>query len=192
MPDFKVVILDHRYEHYEQERKVLSKIGVEPEVCFPESNAEATDRLKDADAVICNLFHLNETVISGMQKCRVISRYGVGFDNVDVKAAAARGIAVCNVPDHSMEDASEHALALLFNCTRKIAYRGRSIRTGRWNLHNDQPCFRMAGRTLGVIGFGHIGSTLVRKMSAFGFSEILINSPNTDPALIGCCQRTQD
>ena len=185
MSDFKVVILDHRYEHYEYEKEVLSEIGAEPVVGYPGTVDETSALLSDADAVLCNLFHMDAKVIKMLDKCRVISRYGVGYDNVDVDAASEKGIVVCNVPDYSMEDASEHAIALLFNCTRKIAYRDRKIREGKWDLHRDQPCFRMAGRTLGVIGFGHIGSTLVRKIGGFGFSEILIDSPNTDPALIG-------
>ena len=183
--NFKVVILDHRYEHYDYEKEVLAAIGVTPVVAFPDSRDEAGELLHDADGVLCNLYPMDADVIAMLDKCRVISRYGVGYDNVDVDAAAARGIAVCNVPDYSMEDASDHALALLFNCTRKVSYRDRRVREGQWNLHNDQPCFRMTGRTLGVIGFGHIGSTLVRKISGFGFAEILIDSPNTDPALIG-------
>lgn len=185
MADFKVVILDHRYEHYDQERNVLSEIGVRPIVCYPETDAEAAEILRDADAVICNLYPLTADLIRGMEKCRVISRYGVGYDNVDAKAAADCGIALCNVPDYAMEDASDHAIALLFACARKISYHDRKIREGRWNLHQDQPCYRMSGKVLGVIGFGHIGSTLVRKLSGFGFSEILIDSPGTDPALIG-------
>ena len=177
---YKVVILDHRYEHYDQEREILSEIGVVPEICFPSGREEAEARLRDADGVICNLYHMDADVIGMLDRCRVISRYGVGYDNVDVDAASARGIAVCNVPDYAAEDASDHALALLFNCTRKISYRDRKIREGLWNLHNDQPCFRMTGRTLGVVGFGHIGSVLVRKISGFGFSEILIADPRAD------------
>ncbi|MDC7227729.1 MAG: C-terminal binding protein [Spirochaetales bacterium] len=185
MSDYKVVILDHRYDHYDYETEVLGELGIKPLVAFPESEAAARELLHDADGVMCNLYQMDASVINMLDKCRVISRYGVGYDNVDVDAAAAKGIAVCNVPDYSMEDASDHALALLFNCTRKISYKDRKIRDGQWNLHNDQPCFRMTGRTLGVIGFGHIGSTLVRKISGFGFAEILIDSPNTEPALIG-------
>ncbi len=182
---YKVVILDNRYDHYDQEIEVLSEIGVVPEVSYPGSSAEAVDLLHDADGILCNLFHIDAELIGRLEKCKVISRYGVGYDNVDVDAASDKGITVCNVPDYSMEDTSEHALALLFNCARKVAYRDRKIREGRWNLHNDQPCFRMAGRTIGIIGFGHIGSTFVRKISGFGFGEILVDSPSTDPALIG-------
>ena len=180
----KVVILDHRYEHYEQEREVLSEIGVEPVIAYPADRTEAFKVLNDADGVICNLYNMNADVIGMLDRCRVISRYGVGFDNVDISAAAERGIAVCNVPDYSMEDASDHALALLFNCTRKISYKDRKIREGAWNLHNDQPCFRMTGRTLGVIGYGHIGSVVVRKIAGFGFAEILVDSPSADESVI--------
>lgn len=180
----KVVILDHRYEHYEQERIVLSGIDVKPVVAYPKNRAEAFRILNDADGIICNLFHMDAEIISMLDRCRVISRYGVGYDNVDVDAAAEREIPVCNVPDYSMEDASDHALALLFNCTRKVSYRDRKIREGGWNLHNDQPCFRMTGKTLGIIGYGHIGSVVVRKIAGFGFAEILVNSPRTEKSVI--------
>ena len=119
MSDYKVVILDHRYEHYNEENKVLAELGIKPEICFPESEEEAINRLYDADAVICNLYHLSESIINRMEKCRIISRYGVGFDNVDVVAAGRKDIAVCNVPDYAMEDASDHAIALLFALRKK-------------------------------------------------------------------------
>ncbi len=184
MYDFKVVILDNRYDNYEREKKVLSGISVDLLTGFPESKSDLYDLVHDADGIICNLYNMGRDEIGMLDKCRVISRYGVGYDNIDTDAAASRGIAVCNVPDYAAEDASDHALALLFNCTRKISYRDRKIRGGFWNLHNDQPCYRMTGRTLGVIGFGHIGRTLVRKIAGFGFAEILVYSPNTKPDLI--------
>ncbi len=191
MSDFKVVILDNRYDNYEQEKRVLSEICINPVTGFPDSKSDLYDLIHDADGIICNLYTMGKDVIKMLGKCRVISRYGVGYDNVDIDAAASRGIAVCNVPDYAAEDASDHALALLFNCTRKISYRDRKIRDGCWNLHNDQPCYRMTGRTLGVIGFGHIGRTLVRKIAGFGFAEILVYSPNTDPDLISAAGGTK-
>ncbi|MBI9107432.1 MAG: C-terminal binding protein [Spirochaetales bacterium] len=184
MSEIKVVILDDRYSDYGQEETVLAELGVKPEIHWPKSEDDAAMILHDADAVICNLYPLTGDLIRGMKKCRVISRYGVGYDNVDVEAASEMGIVVCNVPDYAMEDASDHALALLFGCIRKISYRDRMIRQGKWNLHQDQPCFRMAGRVLGVIGYGHIGSTLVRKISGFGFSRILVDDPRADESRI--------
>lgn len=184
MDQFKVVILDDRYDSYNEEQAVLAETGAAVEICWPSSEDIALEVLRDADAVICNLYPMTAALIRSMDKCRVISRYGVGYDNVDIKAASEKGIMVCNVPDYAMEDASDHAIALLYNCTRKISYRDRKIREGGWNLHKDQPCFRMAGRTLGVVGYGRIGSTLVRKISGLGFSRILVADPRADEKII--------
>lgn len=184
MSAYKIVILDDRYNSYEIEKKVLDVLDCVIKTAWPRSKAEAAVTLKDADAVICNLYHMDAELISALDKCRVISRYGVGYDNIDIQAASKKEITVCNVPDYAMEDASDHALALLFNCIRKISYRDRMIRAGYWNLHQHQPCFRMAGSVLGIVGFGHIGRTFVRKVSGFGFSRILIDDPRADEELI--------
>ena len=174
----KVVILDDRYDGYEEETKVLSEIGAEIAVSSAATAEDAADLLRDADAVICNLFPMTAELIKSLEKCRVISRYGVGFDNVDTAAAAERGIPVCNVPDYAREDVADHSLALLLGCVRKIAYKDRMIRAGRWNLHNDQPCYRMAGKVIGIVGFGNIGRTFCRKISGFGFGRILVDDPS--------------
>ena len=79
----------------------------------------------------------------------MISRYGVGYDNVDVEAATRKGIWVARVPDYCFEDVADHALALLLGCVRKIAYKDRMVRQGRWNLHRDQPCYRIDGKDTG-------------------------------------------
>ena len=180
----KIVILDDRYEDYKAEKAVLDVLNAEIRVAMPECPEQASALLSGADGVLCNLYQLNAELIGSMTKCRVISRYGVGYDNVDVSAAAGMGIAVCNVPDYAMEDASDHALALLLNCVRKISYRDRMVRRGEWNLHRNQPSFRMAGKTVGIIGYGRIGSCFVRKISGFGFARILVCDPTADEGAI--------
>ena len=184
MSDFKVVVLDDRYDNYNEENAVLSELGVTVKQYYPASDKEAIEVVKDADGVLCNLFPLNGNIIRGMQKCKIISRYGVGFDNVDLEAANEKGILVCNVPDYAMEDVSDQALALLMGCIRKVSYKDRMIRDGKWNLHKDQLCYRQAGRVLGIVGFGHIGSTFCRKVSGFGYSKILVADPYVDEAVI--------
>ena len=144
------------------------------------SSEEAKDVLEDADAVLVNLYPLDGELIRSMKKCRVISRYGVGYDNVDVDAATEMGIQVCRVPDYSVEDVSDHALALLLGCVRMTAYKDRMIRTGKWNLHSDYPCFRMKDRVLGIVGYGLIGRALHRKVSGFGFWKVLVYDPYAD------------
>ncbi len=177
MKQFKVVVTDDRYGNYKEENEVLSELGISVEVHNFTNVEEAETTLKDADAVMVNLFPLTKDIIGSMEKCQVIVRYGVGYDNVDVDAATAKKIWVARVPDYSLEDVSDHALALLLSSVRKIAYKDRNIRKGKWNLHKDWPAFRIAGKTLGLIGFGAIARVLFRKISGFGLKKVLIFDP---------------
>ncbi len=181
MKKYKVVVTDDRYGDYNEENEVLKKIGTEVEIHNFTDPEDAVTALRDADAVLVNLFPMTKEVIVKMDNCRVISRYGVGYDNVDVEAATEKGIWVTRVPDYSLEDVSDHALALLLGSIRKIAYKDRLIRSGKWNLHKDWPSFRIAGKTLGLIGFGAISRTLYRKVSGFGLEKVLIHDPFVNP-----------
>ncbi|RKX89820.1 MAG: C-terminal binding protein [Spirochaetes bacterium] len=184
MVKYKVVVTDDRYGSYKEENEVLSELGIEVEVHDFKDKTEAKKVLRDADAVLVNLFPMTKEIILSMDKCKVINRYGVGYDNVDVKAATEKGIWISRVPDYSMEDTSDHALAHLFNCVRKITYRDRMIREGKWDLHKDWPSFRVAGKTLGLIGFGNISKTLFRKVSGLGLGTILVYDPYVDDTAI--------
>ena len=123
-------------------------------------------------------------MIQELQKCRVISRYGVGYDNVSVEAATAKGIWVARVPDYCLEDVSDQALALLLGCVRKVAFKDRRIREGAWNLQREQPSYRIAGKILGLVGYGAIARTLHRKLSGFGLGRVLVFDPYLDPKKI--------
>ncbi len=180
MGKYKVVVTDDRYESYKEENEVLKELEIEVEIHNLTGPDDAKEVLKDADAVLNNLFPLTKEIISKMDKCKVINRYGVGYDNVAVEAATEKGIWVSRVPDYSLEDVSDHALALLLGSVRKIAYKDRMIRTGKWNLHKDWPSFRIAGKTLGLIGFGAISRTLFRKISGLGLEKVLIYDPFVD------------
>ena len=116
-------------------------------------------------------------IISSLGRCKVLSRYGVGFDNVDIAAATAKGIWVARVPDYSIEDVSDQALALLLACVRGVAYKDRAVRAGRWNVHKEVPTHRIAGRTLGLVGYGAIARCLHRKTSGFGLARVLVADP---------------
>ena len=113
MSAFKVVLLEDRYETHEHEKKVLQEIDAEViEAGHTESEDEVIKICRDADGITVNLADITARVIQGLEKCRVIARYGVGYDNVDVTAASAKGIKVVNVPDYCDEDVSDHAMAL--------------------------------------------------------------------------------
>lgn len=184
MKEYRVVVTDDRYGSYREEEEVFRNHGIHLDVCNFQSPGEATRGLKGADAVLCNLFPMTEEVISSLEGCRVISRYGVGYDNVAVDAATAKGIWVARVPDYASEDTSDQALALFLGCVRKISFKDRAIRQGRWNLHKEQPNHRITGKTFGIVGYGGVGQALHRKIRGLSLSRILIYDPTEDPAYI--------
>ncbi len=184
MAGFKVVVTDDRYGSYAEETAVLKEIGASIEVHNLGNETETARVLRDADGILVNLHSLPASVIQELQKCRVISRYGVGYDNVSVEAATAKGIWVARVPDYCLEDVSDQALALLLGCVRKVAFKDRRIREGAWNLHREQPSYRIAGKTLGLVGYGAIARTLHRKLSGFGLGRVLVFDPYLDPKKI--------
>lgn len=181
MSRFHVLILDDRYQAYEEEQQVLKAVGAEIEVLRSREEAVINEAAPRADALVVNLHPVPQALIERLERCRVISRYGVGYDNVDVEAATTRGIWVARVPDYCLEDVSDQALALLLGCVRKIAYKDRRVREGGWNLTGEQPCFRVAGKTLGLVGFGAIARSLHRKVSGLGLARVLAYDPYVDP-----------
>jgi D-3-phosphoglycerate dehydrogenase len=177
MSRFVAVIADDRYASYEEEKAVLSEVDAEVRLFPSHSPQEARRIFAEADAILVNLFPMTAELIEALPRCRVISRYGVGYDNVAVEAATRRGIWVTFVPDYCFEEVADHALALLLCCIRKIGYKDRMVRQGKWNLHRDQPCYRVEGRTLGILGYGNAAHTLLRKVSGLGFGRVLMCDP---------------
>ena len=184
MSQFKVVVTDDRFGGYLEEEAVLKEIDARIDVHNFKTDKEAIQVLSSADAVLNNLYPLGGKVIGKMAKCRIISRYGVGYDNVDVEAATKAGIWVSRVPDYSLEVVSDQALALLLGCIIKIAYKDRRIRQGAWNLTREQPAHRIKGHVLGLVGYGAIGRVLHRKTAGLGLSRVLVCDPFLEPGLI--------
>ncbi len=178
MSRYTVYVTDDRFGgNYAQEEAVLREIDAELVVrTFPDEQAAISD-LSAADGIMVNLFPMTARVIGSLARCRVLSRYGVGYDNVDVEAATKKGIWVTRVPDYSLDDVSDQALALLMACVRKIAYKDRRIRQGGWNLQKDQPCHRVSGKTLGLVGYGAIARMLHRKVSGLALARVLVHDP---------------
>jgi D-3-phosphoglycerate dehydrogenase / 2-oxoglutarate reductase len=181
---FRVVVTDDRYGTYAEEKAVLAEIGAELAVNDFKNEDEAIAGLAAADGVLVNLFPMTARVIASLARCRVLSRYGVGYDNVDLAAATAKGIWVARVPDYSIEDVSDQALALLLACVRGVAYHDRGVRAGRWNMHKELPTHRVAGRTLGLVGYGAIARCLHRKTGGLGLARVLVFDPYVDAAAV--------
>jgi D-3-phosphoglycerate dehydrogenase / 2-oxoglutarate reductase len=170
------VITDNRFGDADIEASVLAPAGVELVVAKCRSSAEVAAAGREADALLVNMASVDAAAIESLERCRVIARYGVGLDNIDVEAAARRGIVVANVPGYCDREVAEHALGLLLACARNIPQRDRAMREGSWNVAATGR--RVSGTVLGILGFGGTGKALARAALGLGFREILVWSPS--------------
>jgi len=175
MAKYTVCVSDQRHASYEVERELLRTIDAELKLCDCATEEDLVEQCGEADAILLDLAPMTAKAVEGLKHCKIISRYGVGYENVDLEAATKAGIQVTNVPDYCMEDVSDHALALMFSCLRHVPMRDRRVREGRWNLQGTS--FRLKGRVLGIIGAGRIARALVRKVSGFGLREVVAYDP---------------
>ncbi|HTD16993.1 MAG TPA: C-terminal binding protein [Chthoniobacterales bacterium] len=174
----KVVAIDGGYESYDVERRILEGINAELTVDPCEGDAARIKlATKDADAVLVRESPINAETIALMRRCRIIARYGIGVDNVDLMAARERRIYVANVPDYGTEEVSDHALALLLSVARRTVTRDHAVRQGAWNLSPGEKMYRIAGKALGLVGYGRIARALERKLRGLGVTRVLVYDP---------------
>lgn len=186
MGKYRVVIVNIGYPSFQTEKDILAPLdaAVVPAQFDCTTEEEVIEVARDAHAVLVREAPIGRRVIAAMAKCRAIVRYGVGIDNIDLEAAAAKRIYVANVPGYGTEEVSDHAVALLLACIRNLLHRDRSLRLGRFETDIDDQIFRTAGNVLGLIGYGQISQAVHRKWKGFKPSRVLICDPYADPQLI--------
>lgn len=165
---YKVVLTDYEYETLHWEESEMSRIGANLIKCQCKTEEELISATHDADAIMVQYARITRPVIQNLKHCKVIVRYGVGIDCIDVKAATEHGIPVVNVPDYGLEDIADHAMALLLNSARKICLLNNSVKNGVWNYKESKPLYRMRGKVLGLVAFGTISRMVAQKALAFG------------------------
>lgn len=174
----KVVVTDYIEDNLDWEAEKLAEKGIVFETMqlkfMPEE--EVIAKIKDADIIVVNMVKMTESIISKLEKCRLIIRHGIGYDNVDVAACTKYGIQFAYQPEYCKEDVAEHAIALIFACARKVVRSRKTLdessQSGQWNFSGLFPIFRLDGKTLGILGTGRIGSRVFRKLRTFGFKII--------------------
>lgn len=176
-----VVITDHGYPDDRPEREALAETGARIVIAQCRTPEEVLKACREADGVIVRMAPVPRPVIERLRRCKVISRYGIGVDNVDVKAATERGIPVANVPDYCYDEVSEHALALLLACARRVVESDRLVRAGEGPRSESLPVRRIRGSVLGLLALGAIARTLAGKARGLGFSRILAHDPFVKP-----------
>lgn len=163
-----VAITDYSFPSLEIEEALLADTGAEIRAGNDKQVAALKTLVADADAVITQFAPVNAEVIGSMQRARVIVRYGIGVDNVDLAAARERGIPVCNVPDYCIDEVADHTLAFILATTRQVVPNTLHIRDGKWGLATPLDGMRtLRDQTVGVIGFGRIGREVASRLAAF-------------------------
>ncbi len=169
----KIVITDYRFPDVEQERRAVTEAGGTLVTGQATTEDQVADLCRDADGVLTARAPISARAIAAMQRCRIIVRYGIGVDTVDVPAATARGIMVANVPDYCLDEVSDHALTLLLMLSRQMIPTIALAKENTWAVGKMPPLQRLRGQTCGLFGCGRIGSLLAGKVKALGMSVIV-------------------
>jgi D-3-phosphoglycerate dehydrogenase len=167
-PSPKIAITDWTFPDLGIEETILKAHGVGLVAHHCKTEAELIDLCQDADAVITQFARVNGNVISALRKTRAIVRYGIGVDNIDLDAARARDIPVCNVPDYCIDEVADQTLAFILATTRQVVTHANHLRAGQWGLATPMAGMKaLRELTVGVIGFGRIGREVVKRLLAF-------------------------
>ncbi len=173
----RIIITDFETPGAEIEKAVLSALDAEVVKANCRTEEDVLAKCADANALIVGYAAITHRVISQLKDCRIISRYGVGVDMIDVPAATEHGILVCNVPDYCIEEVALHTLAMLLALSRQLCVFDRAVREGTWCFEKvSQIPHRLSRQTLGIVGYGRIGRELGRAAANLGM-RVLVNDP---------------
>ena len=171
----KILAFSANLDGFKMEQEVFSKI---PEVEFKTSEATLENDViaaaRDADIILFASTKISAKVINSLEKCKLIIRYGIGYDTVDTAAAKERGIFVCNSPSYGVIDVAEHAISLILASAKRLVFLNDRVKSGEWALPDEiAPATRLAGRTVGFVGFGNIGRAVCRRTNAFDMTPLV-------------------
>lgn len=164
----KVIITDCDHENIDIEARVLEQAGIEFKLLQCHTEEDLISMCKGAEIFINQYAPVTDRVMESLPQLRMVVRYGVGVDNVDVAAAARRGVQVCNVPDYGTNEVADQAMAFMFALLRKTILMNSHTKTCGWDYSKAVPLRRLSTLTVGVVGIGRIGRNFARKANAMG------------------------
>ena len=163
-----VAITDYTFPNLEIEQSILSAGGFELRSGNDKQVPALQALVAEVDAVITQFAPINAEVIGAMQRAKVIVRYGIGVDNVDLQAARERGIPVCNIPDYCIDEVADHTLAFILSVSRQVVPHTLHVREGKWGLATPLDQLRtLCDQTVGLVGFGRIGREVAARLAPF-------------------------
>lgn len=176
-PERHVIVVGHGYDDYRTEEAILRPHGVGRIAQVDAGDPSLPDHLARAEAIMVRETPITADHLAAAPKLRVIVRYGIGVDSVDLAAARERRIYVANVPDYGSEDVSDHALALYLALQRRVVTRDRAVRQGAWNVGQTEVMRRSGTLCFGLVGYGRIARAFHRKIGALGVRDVLVHDP---------------
>ena len=171
-PPYQVVITDCDHGSIQEEQEEFDQIGAELILAQVQKEEDLIRVCEEADGLLNQYALLTRRVLENLPRCKVVARYGVGVDSVDLRAATDLGIVVANVPDYCMDEVANQTISMLLTLIRKTAFFNQKIKSGQWDFHLGTPIYRTRGKTLGLIGCGKIGLEVSKKISGFGVKVI--------------------
>lgn len=179
----KVYVTDFEFSDLRYEEKVINEAGAELIGVQCKTEEEIIEKCKDAIGLINQYAPVGREVMESLPDLKVVARYGVGVNTIDLSAATELGICAANVPDYCMDEVSNHAMALLMACARKVVLMNNEVKKGNWDFKVSVPIYRLQGQNLGLISFGKIAQTLAKKAQAFGLN-LLVFDPYVPESVI--------
>ncbi|MGI6160910.1 MAG: C-terminal binding protein [Christensenellales bacterium] len=168
----KIFITDLDHVSIEVEKSVLDPSGIPYEWVQCRTEDAVIEKCQGATALMIQYAPITEKVIAALPELKIVVRYGVGVNNIDIDAATKHGVLVCNVPDYGFEEVANHTVALMYALTRKIVLMNNHTKTVGWDYSPSLPIYRYSEQTVGVVGVGRIGQAFAEKMHAIGFNVI--------------------
>lgn len=172
----KVVLVDRGADRavMQEEVEELAKVGAKLIGVASSSEEETIEGAKDADVILTAAAQISRRVMEALPMLKAVVRYGIGYDTIDVDAATDNGILVVNIPDFCWEEVSNHAMALLLACAKKLVILNNALKNDGWGgaMRVLRPMVSIHGQTLGVIGCGNIGRMMARKAQCFGLTTL--------------------
>jgi D-3-phosphoglycerate dehydrogenase len=167
-----IAVTDSVFPSLDPAMKALARVDPEMRISKSTGADDILSVARDANAILVTYAKLPAELLQQLTRCKVIGRFGLGVDNIDVPAATARGIVVTYVPDYCMQEVSDHAMALLLALARKVPFSNKLVQAGRWEMPTVAPLRRLEGQVLGLVGFGNIPRALAPKAKAFGLKVV--------------------
>ena len=172
----KVYVTDASFTTLDAERRIVETAGFEFGFLQTKDPAEIIARAADADGLLVQWAPMDRTIFEALTNLKVVGRYGIGVDNINLADAKEFGITIVNCPDYCLDEVSDSALAFILAAARQVIGTTANVRAGKWSMEGVGTMYSLNGRTLGLVGFGAIGRRVAAKAQAFGL-RILVSDP---------------